>query len=82
MKKSTRERGKIKMERYFQRFDKGDKVSVVRDVSIDANFPKRIQGRTGVVNGKIGRAYFIAIREKKGDKKYIIEPIHLKKIKQ
>ena len=82
MKKSTRERGKIKMERYFQRFENGDRVSIIRDVSISVNFPKRIQGRTGVVNGKIGRAYCVVIREKKGDKKYIIEPIHLKKIKQ
>ena len=80
MKKSIRERGKIRLSRYFQNLKEGDVVSVKRDVSISANFPERIQGRTGVISGKIGRSYSIRIREKKGGKTYIIEPIHLKKI--
>ncbi len=73
-------RGKLQLSRYFQELNKGDSVAVVREPSIQAKFPKRIQGRTGVVKGKRGMFCLIKIKDLKKEKEFLIAPIHLKKI--
>lgn len=80
-KKNIREKGKLSFSRYFQRFKEGDKISVVRELSLNAGFPERLQGRTGVVESKRGKAYIVKIKDQNKEKSYIIEPIHLRKIK-
>ena len=80
-KKKIRTRGKIQLSRYFQEMKKGDFVAVVREPSVQSSFPVRIQGRTGKVEGRRGKAYMINIRDQNKEKKFLIEPIHLKKIK-
>ena len=79
-KKQVRTKGKIQFSRYFQELKEGDKVSVIREMSMPANFPERFQGRTGVVEGKRGRAYFVKIKDNDKEKKFLIQPIHLRKI--
>ncbi len=79
-RKSTRTRGKIQLSKYFQELEKGDFVSVVKELAVSSNFPKRFQGRTGVVEGKRGRAYIVNIKDQNKEKTFLIEPIHLKKI--
>ena len=79
-RKQIRTRGKIQLSRYFQEFKEGDDVAVVKEPSINSNFPSRIQGRTGIVAEKRGRAYVIKVLDHNMEKKFIIEPIHLKKI--
>lgn len=79
-KKSVRTKGKIRFSRYFQKLREGDRVSVIRELSIPVNFPERLQGRTGEVEGRRGMAYIIKVKDKDKEKKFIIEPIHLKKI--
>ena len=78
--KKIRTRGKIQLSRYFQNLKEGDNVSIVRDLSVEFNFPERMQGRTGIVAEKRGRAYVVKIMDHDKEKKFIIEPIHLKKI--
>lgn len=78
--KNEREKGKIRLSRMFQKFEIGDRVAIVRELSEKAGFPKRIQGRTGVVEGVRGRAYVLKVKEFNAEKTYIIKPIHLKKI--
>jgi len=80
--KSIRTRGKIQLSRYFQELKEGDSVAVVREYSSEANFPKRLQGRTGVVDGKRGSTYIVKINDQTKKKTFLIQPIHLKKIKQ
>ena len=80
-KKKNRTKGKISFSRYFQDFKEGDNVSVVRELAINASFPERLQGRTGVIESKRGKAYFVNIKDQNKEKKFLIEPIHLKKIK-
>lgn len=80
-RKKVRTRGKLSLSKFFQKFVKGDKVGIVRESAMQPRFPKRLQGRTGVVEGKRGKAYIVSIKEKTKDKNYLIEPIHLKKIK-
>jgi ribosomal protein L21E len=80
-RKNIRARGKIQLSKYFQELKKGDIVAVVREISVRADFPENIQGRTGVVEGKQGRNCIIKMNDHSREKKYIIAPIHLKKIK-
>jgi len=81
-RKSVRTRGKLQLSRYFQEFKEGDAVAVIKEKSIKSSFPLRLQGRTGVIEKKRGKAYIIKIKDQNKGKKFIIEPIHLKKIKQ
>ena len=80
-RKSTRARGKLQLSKYFQNLKQGDLVSVVAERSEKINFPKRLQGRTGVVAGKRGRANVVKIKDQTKEKEFIIKSIHLKKIK-
>lgn len=80
-RKLKREKGKIRLSRWFQEFKEGDKVAVVRELSVQAGFPSRIQGRTGEIRGKRGKAYIVAIKDYNQEKTFIIGPIHLKRLK-
>ena len=79
-RKTIRTRGKVQLNRYFQNLKEGDNVSVVRNLSIASSFPERLQGRTGTVLEKRGRAYVVRIMDHEKEKRFIIEPAHLKKI--
>jgi len=81
-RKKVRTRGKLQLSRYFQDLKKGDSVAVVRERSETFNFPERMQGRTGSVEGKRGRVYIVKIKDQNKEKRFLIEPIHLKKVKQ
>lgn len=78
--KTSRTRGKISFSRYFKQFKEGDSVAVTRDLSFPFPYSHRIQGRTGKVISKRGSAYYIEVKELNKPKKYLIKPIHLKKI--
>lgn len=80
-KKPLRTRGKLKLSRYFQEFEDGESVAVVKEPAVSANFKDGLQGRTGIIQGKRGRAYIVKIKDMAKEKKFLIEPIHLKKIK-
>ncbi len=80
-KKSMREKGKVRLSQYFQKFKEGESVAVKRETSIKAKFPRRIQGRTGIITGERGNSYIVSIMDFNQKKSFIIEPIHLKKIK-
>lgn len=80
-RKPIRERGKIRFSEYFKSLNEGDRVSVIREKSeMKDNFPKRIQGRTGIVVGKRGKSYIVNLKEINKEKQFIIKPIHLKKL--
>ncbi len=80
-RKNVRSRGKLQLSRYFQKFEKGDSVAVIRERSRNSNFPERLQGRTGKIEGKRGRICVVKIKDQEKEKIFLIEPIHLKKIK-
>ncbi len=80
-RKKIRTRGKLSLSRYFQKFKEGDTIAVAKEISLQPRFPKRIQGRTGVVKAKRGRVYMVMIKDQNKEKEYLISPIHLKKIK-
>ena len=76
-----RKRIKEKITRIFQELSEGDRVSVIREISEVASFPKKIQGRTGTIEKRRGKAYIVKISDGNKIKEYIIEPVHLKKLK-
>lgn len=78
--KKPSQRGKLSLSRFFQKFEVGDFVAVVRDLSVPFPYLNRIHGRTGKVIEKRGTAYYVEIKEFNKPKKYLIRPIHLKKI--
>ena len=80
-KKKIKTQGKLQLSRYFQEFMPGDSVSVVKEQAVQSNFPHKIQGRTGIVEGRRGGVYMVKIKDNNKEKKFLIEPIHLKKIK-
>ena len=79
-RKKIRETGKISFSRAFQDFKSGDRVSVVIEKTKPLGFPKRIQGRCGVVEERRGRSFIVSINDLEKNKKFIIDPSHLKKI--
>lgn len=80
-RKSQREHGKISLSAYFQKFKKGDRVGVVRELSLNPKFPEQMQGRSGVIESKRGNSYLVKINNLNKEKTYIIHPVHLKKLK-
>lgn len=79
--KLIREKGKLRLSEYFKQINKGDRVAVVREASINSNFPSRIIGLTGKITGEKGRYKIVEIMDGKMKKSFIIHPIHLKLIK-
>ncbi len=80
-RKPVRTRGKLQLSKYFQEFEKGNSVAVVAEPAVQSSFPKTLQGRTGVIENKRGRAYVVKIKDQNKEKKFLIEAIHLKLIK-
>jgi len=80
MKKSVREKGKVRLSRYFKKFGDGDKVAIVIDAGIRASFPKRLRGMSGKVAGSRGKFKLVEIKDGGKLKTFIIHPAHLRKL--
>ncbi|PIN90912.1 50S ribosomal protein L21e [Candidatus Pacearchaeota archaeon CG10_big_fil_rev_8_21_14_0_10_34_76] len=81
-RKRIRQRGKFSFSNFFQKFDSGDSVAMVRELGQQGpGFPKRMQGRTGKVIVKRGSAYVIEVKDQNMKKQYMVKPIHLRRIK-
>ena len=82
-RKRIRQKGKVSLSRYFQGFNSGDSVALVRELSVQSpGFPNRMQGRTGKVVSKRGDAYVVEIYDYNQMKTFIVKPVHLKKIQE
>ena len=77
-RKKVREKGKLRLSRYFKKIDDGAKVAIVTDRGVRAAFPKRIQGMSEKVIATRGK--FKEVQIKNGDKMktFIMHPVHLK----
>ena len=78
--KRVRTKGKIKFSEYFKELKEGDRVSIVPERGVKASFPASLRGITGIVEGFRGRYTLVKLKDKNKVKKYIIHPVHLKKI--
>ena len=78
--KSPRQKGKLSLSRFFQQFKQGDFVAVAKEHSVPFFYSDRLQGRTGRVIEKRGSSYLVEIADLGKPKRYLIKPIHLRKI--
>ena len=79
--KPLRERGKLSLRKFFQKFNEGDAVILKLDPTYQkGNFHSRFHGRHGIIKGKQGNCYMIAINDKGKDKSLLVHPVHLKKV--
>lgn len=80
MRKNIRQRGKISIKNYFQKFTVGDSVTLVPEPAIqNGMFFPRFQGKTGVVMGMQGACYKIHITDGSLVKELLVHPIHLRR---
>lgn len=78
--KHPRQRGKISLTKYFQVFKEGDTIAVVRERGIPFQYSVRLQGRTGKVLAKRGSAYYVEVNDLNKPKRYLLKPVHLRRI--
>ncbi len=78
--KNPRQKGKFSFSRFFQKFNAGDNVAVSKELSVPFPYLNRLQGRTGKVIEKRGSSYYVEIADLGKPKRYLIKPIHLRKI--
>ena len=81
-KKQFKSKGKIRLSKYFQDFEKGERVAVIKELALQPRFPQKLQGRTGIIDGKRGSSYILKIKDLNKEKIYIIHPVHLMRLKQ
>lgn len=81
MQKSHRRKGKLSISRYFQSFEKGAKVQLVMEPSVQQGiYDTRFYGRTGEVQKKQGACYLVQIKDGGKRKNILSHPVHLKLI--
>ena len=79
-RKRIQSKGRPGLSMLFKEFNDGDSVAVVKEPSVDSRFPLRLQGSTGIVVAKRGTSYEVEIYTQDKKKKFLIAPVHLKKI--
>ena len=79
-RKRARQRGLSPITRTLQKFEEGDKVTIVIDSGVHGGQPhKRFHGLTGVIKEKRGRAYVVDVRFGGKVKQAIALPDHLRR---
>lgn len=78
-KKNIKEKGKIRLSEYFKELKIGDKVFIVDEKSLNRNFPDRIIGLRGEIEGERGEYKIVKVYTGSKLKRFIIHPINLKK---
>jgi len=80
-RKNIRDKGKINVSRYMQKFNIGDKAVFVLDSSCNKGLPNtKLHGRVGVIVGESGKNYIIELKDKNAKKKLNVSPVHLRRI--
>ena len=61
MKTKLKYKTRVSFSKHFQKFQNGEIVAVIKKPSVTASFPGRLHGQTGVIDGKVGKAYVVRI---------------------
>ena len=80
LKKNVRERGKLSLSRYFQKFKENEVVLLKAEPSIQRGmyFP-RYHGKSGTVIGMKGKCYQVRVQDGGKQKIFVVHPVHLRK---
>jgi large subunit ribosomal protein L21e len=81
LQKPKTTKGKLSIGRFLQELNAGDKVRLSAEPAYQKGmyFP-RFHGKVGVVKGRSGNCYNVAIRDHNKEKILIVHPVHLKKV--
>ena len=81
LSKSLRDKGKISIRAYLQKFNNDDKVQLIAEPAIQKGFyHARFYGKFGKITGKQGTNYYVEIIDISKPKKILVHPVHLRKI--
>ena len=81
LSKSIRQKGKISLTTYFQTLNVGDRVTLRAEPAVQKGmYHPNYYGKAGIVKGKKGSCYEIAIKDRSKEKLLIVHPVHIKKI--
>jgi len=76
--KKPREKGKIRISKLLQTYNVDDKVCIKTDSSVHKGMPHmHYYGRTGVIRGKRGRSYIVAVSTGRKTATILVRPEHL-----
>ena len=80
--RTLRQRGKVPITSYLQTLHEGSKVQLVANTYMqDGIYHPRFHGRVGQVVGKQGECYQVLIEDGSIQKKLIVHPVHLRKVR-
>lgn len=80
LKKGLRQKGKLSMVQYFQKFENGERVILKADPSVhEGMFFHRFYGMSGTIAGTQGKCYRVKIIDGRKEKILVVHPIHLQK---
>jgi large subunit ribosomal protein L21e len=81
LSKGPRERGKISIGFFLQKFNIGDAVIIKPEPAYHKGMPyKRFFGKYAKVVEKRGKSYLVEVSDGKAKKKLICSPIHLRRM--
>ncbi len=80
LSKNIRERGKLSLARYFQKFNENEVVMLKAEPSVQRGmyFP-RYHGKSGKIIGMKGKCYQVRIQDGGKQKTLVVHPVHLAK---
>lgn len=78
--KDLKEKGKMSLRKFLQKFSQGDKVTLAIEPSYQRGlYHRRFHGKQGVVQAKQGECYMVDVKDGTIKKTFIVHPVHLKK---
>lgn len=78
----VKEKGKVGIKRYLQKFEENDMVSISINPKYRAIPYPKFQGRSGRILNRQGRAYYVEIKDGDKTKNVLITPEHLIPLKR
>lgn len=80
-KKEHRNKGKLNISSYFQKFKVGDRVALKVEPAVQKGmYVPRYHGITGKIAGMQGKCCKVEISDKGKKKELLVHPVHLKRL--
>jgi len=80
--KDIREKGKISLTRFFQKFNDGDRVLLSVEPAIQKGmYSPKFMGKSGLIKRKNGKCYEVNVKDGGKEKCLIVHPVHLRRLK-
>ena len=82
LRKSPRERGKMRLSKLLHEYQPGNSVVIKIDPSVQKGMPhRRYHGKVGKVVGVRGKSYIVSVTQGDAVKEIVVRPEHLEPYK-